>query len=58
MMGHALGLGGHSPDPGDAHYRSTLRTAISDLSERDRATLRALYERPIGTRIVAARRSR
>lgn len=54
-MGHALGLGGHSPDPGDVMYESISRTATSGLSARDRATLTALYARPIGARIGGAR---
>lgn len=52
-MGHALGLGGHSPDSGDIMHPRVL---AEELSERDRATLRALYARPIGTRIANARR--
>ena len=54
-MGHALGLGGHSPHPEDIMYKSTSGTAASGLSSRDRATLTLLYERPIGARIVGAR---
>ena len=56
-MGHALGLGGHSPDPGDIMYAS-IRGAATTLSERDRQTLIALYERPIGKRVVGAKRER
>jgi predicted Zn-dependent protease len=54
-MGHALGLGGHSPDPSDIMYPSASRTATEGLSARDRATLRELYSRPIGARILGAR---
>lgn len=54
-MGHALGFGGHSPDPADIMYRSISGRAGVGLSERDRATLQALYERPIGKRISGAR---
>jgi predicted Zn-dependent protease len=56
-MGHALGLGGHSPEPSDVMYGS--RAAHRDaLSERDRNTLRMLYERPNGAPVVGARRER
>ena len=54
-MGHALGIGGHSPDPGDIMYADASATASSGLSERDRATLAELYARPIGTRIAGGR---
>lgn len=57
-MGHALGLIGHSPEPGDIMYASATITSSTALSERDRATLRALYAKPIGTRIMGARRER
>lgn len=56
-MGHGLGLGGHSPDPNDIMFPSVVSRAQEGLSERDRATLRALYERPIGQRVTGARRS-
>jgi len=55
-MGHALGLGGHSPDPGDIMSPSISRMATDGLSDRDRATLRALYARPVGARISGTRR--
>ncbi|MDJ0786263.1 MAG: matrixin family metalloprotease [Myxococcota bacterium] len=54
-MGHALGLGGHSPDPEDIMYPSVSPRETSGLSERDRATLQALYALPIGKRISGAR---
>lgn len=54
-MGHALGLGGHSPDAGDVMFPSVSERAGTGLSSRDRNTLRLLYSRPIGTRIVGAR---
>jgi predicted Zn-dependent protease len=55
-MGHALGLAGHSPDPGDIMYGGGLsRSTATDLSERDRETLRLLYSRPVGSRVVGAR---
>ena len=57
-MGHALGIGGHSPDPQDIMYASASETATTGLSERDRATLAELYARPIGTRVVGARGAR
>ncbi len=53
-MGHALGIWGHSPDPGDIMY---ARVTGKDpaLSDRDRNTLRKLYSRPIGSRVAGAR---
>jgi predicted Zn-dependent protease len=56
-MGHALGLVGHSPDDGDI-MGAPPRKDVTSLSPRDRTTLRMLYERPIGTRIVGAKRER
>ncbi|MDJ0849587.1 MAG: matrixin family metalloprotease [Myxococcota bacterium] len=56
-MGHALGLGGHSDDPGDIMYPTIDRSRTS-LSARDRNTLRLLYARPPGSRIRGARRGR
>lgn len=44
-VGHAMGLA-HSPNPDDVMYPVT-RTGR--LSERDRSTLRLLYELPLGT---------
>jgi len=58
-MGHALGLAGHSPDPGDVMFpRSGRRGSSIGLSARDCATLRALYAAPIGRRIAGAKRAR
>lgn len=57
-MGHALGFGGHSPDPGDIMYPTISRTASGGSSARDRATLQELYARPIGSRVLGARRDR
>lgn len=57
-MGHALGLGGHSPDRNDAMYPSRSQQTGRGLSARDRATLAALYARPIGKRIVGAKGQR
>ena len=54
-MGHALGLGGHSPDPRDVMSASAADQGFEGLSARDRATLAALYARPIGFRMVGAR---
>jgi predicted Zn-dependent protease len=54
-MGHALGLAGHSPDPRDVMSVSAAHEAFAGLSARDRATLAALYARPIGFRMVGAR---
>ena len=61
-VGHALGMGGHSPNPEDLMYgfvdmaadRSAGKRALTD---RDRTTIRKLYEKPIGTRIRAPRRA-
>ncbi len=60
-MGHALGLGGHSPNPEDALYGWVKGPKPGDLAEgiilpnrstgltdRDRETLRKLYAEPIG----------
>lgn len=57
-MGHALGMGGHSPEPTDIMYPYIQPQLEPGLSERDRATLRKLYQRPIGARVVGARRER
>lgn len=56
-MGHALGFAGHSDDPDDVMYPRARSQRVPGLSERDRATLRALYERPIGSRPGGAGRS-
>jgi predicted Zn-dependent protease len=53
-MGHALGFGGHSPDPTDIMYYRVTGDAPR-LSDRDRNTLRKLYSRPIGSRVAGAR---
>lgn len=42
-MGHALGLHGHSPYPRDIMYLATIDGGPSEISDRDRATLRMLY---------------
>lgn len=58
-MGHALGLAGHSPDPGDVMFPGlSAKDPSIGLSARDRATLRALYAAPIGRRITGAKRVR
>jgi predicted Zn-dependent protease len=57
-MGHALGIGGHSPDRRDIMYSEISGTATRGLSERDRATLAALYARPIGNRVAGGRGAR
>jgi len=54
-MGHALGLAGHSPDAGDV-MAPRVGGSRTGLTDRDRNTLKALYARPIGTRIHGARR--
>jgi predicted Zn-dependent protease len=56
-MGHALGLGGHSPDRGDVMYGGVNYDQRPELSERDRATLRALYAKPNGHRGSGENRS-
>jgi predicted Zn-dependent protease len=56
-MGHALGLGGHSPEADDVMYRSVSRKTRVALSDRDRATLRALYARPNGHRVTGPKRA-
>jgi predicted Zn-dependent protease len=56
-MGHALGLAGHSPSPDDI-MGTGRRPGVTDLSQRDRNTLKALYARPIGARIIGAKRDR
>jgi predicted Zn-dependent protease len=54
-MGHALGLAGHSPDPADV-MAPVVGGSRTGLTARDRNTLKALYARPIGARILGARR--
>jgi len=54
-MGHALGLTGHSPDPGDV-MAPVVGGSRTGLTQRDSNTLKALYARPIGTRILGAKR--
>jgi predicted Zn-dependent protease len=56
-MGHALGLTGHSPLDTDI-MGGPPREGVDSLSQRDRNTLKALYARPIGTRIIGAKRDR
>jgi predicted Zn-dependent protease len=53
-MGHALGLHGHSPEPNDV-MGGSARAGVK-LTERDRATLRALYARPNGHRVTGPKR--
>lgn len=45
-LGHAFGLWGHSNDPRDAMAAIPGSTPVLQLSERDLATLRWLYEQP------------
>ena len=54
-MGHALGLIGHSPDRGDAMYRTRSERPARGPSLRDRATLARLYAAPIGQIVTGAR---
>jgi predicted Zn-dependent protease len=53
-VGHALGLGGHSPAPNDVMGRGARLGRA--LTERDRNTLRALYAKPNGHRVTGPRR--
>ena len=67
-MGHALGIGGHSPNPEDIMYpwRDAAPGSIAEgwvlpsksksLTERDRETLRKLYAKPNGTVLAGVRR--
>jgi len=45
-LGHAFGLWGHSDQPGDAMAVAPVAQPMLDLSPRDRATLRWLYQQP------------
>ncbi len=54
-MGHALGLTGHSPSPTDVMYKYVTHESQPVLSNRDRNTLRALYSRPNGARLIGGR---
>ena len=56
-MGHALGFGGHSPIATDVMYGRMNPDAKPELTERDRATLRALYEKPNGHRVTGPMRA-
>lgn len=42
-IGHALGLQGHSPNPGDMMYYAMGEQPVTQLSQRDRNTLTMLY---------------
>lgn len=55
-MGHALGLLGHSDDPGDIMFPGISRVPGKGLSARDRNTLRELYAGP--NRQIRGRRGR
>jgi predicted Zn-dependent protease len=56
-MGHALGFAGHSPHADDVMYAHLNPETRSALSERDRATLRALYAKPNGHRVTGPKRA-
>lgn len=45
-LGHAFGLWGHSNDPADAMAAIPGARPVLELSRRDRATLRWLYQQP------------
>lgn len=45
-LGHAFGLWGHSDDPADAMAAMPGADPVTELSARDRATLRWLYDQP------------
>ncbi|MBX9689097.1 MAG: tetratricopeptide repeat protein [Candidatus Obscuribacterales bacterium] len=48
-IGHATGLLGHSPDPGDVMYMNARITDdFAHLSERDKATIRKFYTENLG----------
>ncbi len=51
-IGHALGLLGHSDQPGDIMY-VPHQYGLVDLSERDKETLNWLYKLPVGFDYVA-----
>jgi len=57
-IGHALGVGGHSPEPADIMNARLSKATAPGLTERDRATLAALYSSPIGTRVPGGRGAR
>lgn len=44
-LGHALGIWGHSPDPGDVLYYAQVRQP-PPISSRDLNTLKRIYEQP------------
>ena len=43
-LGHAFGLWGHSPDPADAMAVSQRQVPVLQLTDRDRVTLRWVYD--------------
>jgi predicted Zn-dependent protease len=45
-LGHAFGLWGHSDDPADAMAAVPGADPVTELSDRDRATVRWLYDQP------------
>jgi hypothetical protein len=45
-LGHAFGLWGHSDDPADAMAAVPGADPVQELSPRDRATMRWLYDQP------------
>jgi predicted Zn-dependent protease len=45
-LGHAIGLWGHSDEPGDAMAAVPGAQPVLSLSGRDRATVRWLYQQP------------
>ncbi|WP_259726078.1 peptidase [Synechococcus sp. CS-1332] len=59
-LGHAFGLWGHSDDPADAMAAVPGARPVLELSGRDRATLRWLYQQPtnFGQPLPAAPASR
>ena len=56
-MGHALGMAGHSPNSADIMFGKMNRAQV-ELTPRDRTTLRLLYSRPIGSRVIGAKHDR
>jgi predicted Zn-dependent protease len=57
--GHALGLAGHSPNPNDIMATTPERwLELPRITRRDRRTLQRLYEKPVGARVLGAKRER
>lgn len=57
-VGHALGLGGHSPIPTDIMYAGVDLGFDAELTSSDKLTIKELYSKPNGKRMVGARSER